>query len=78
MSEAVKIDFEPDVLAALKARAAEIHRTLSQVVNELLRQRLEDQAAEDRADYEAAAQAYRTMQRTYSMEEVERELGLDD
>lgn len=34
--------------------------------------------AEDRADYEAAAEAYRTMQRTYSMEEVERELGLDD
>ena len=34
--------------------------------------------AENRADYERAAEAYRTMQRTYTMAEVERELGLGD
>ncbi|MEW6490557.1 MAG: CopG family transcriptional regulator [Thermodesulfobacteriota bacterium] len=40
MTESVQIDFEPEVLAALKARAGEIHRSLSEVVNELLHEHL--------------------------------------
>jgi hypothetical protein len=46
MGQTVKIQFDPDVLEALEARAAEIHESVSQLVNEAVRARL----AEDLED----------------------------
>ena len=46
MGQKVMIQFEPEVLAALQTRAAEVHESVSQIVNEAVRARL----AEDVSD----------------------------
>jgi len=40
MGQKVMIQFEPEILAALQARAAEIQESVSQFVNEAVRARL--------------------------------------
>lgn len=55
MSQPVPIHFDPDVLAALEARAADIHASLSEVVNRLLQERLAEDL-EDLAAFEERAE----------------------
>ena len=51
MGQTMRIQFEPDVLEALKARAAEIQESVSQLVNEAVRARLAEDI-EDLAVFE--------------------------
>lgn len=70
--------FEPQVLAALEGRAVELHCSLSDMVNDLLRQALLEREVEDRSDYEFGVKRYLAGGRRWTLAEMEEEFGLGD
>jgi len=72
--------FEPQVLAALEDRAVELHCSLSEMVNDLLRQALldRDREAEDRSDYELGVKRYLAGGRRWTLADMEEAFGLGD